>query len=159
MIKRIRVGVLLMLIGIAIPLVLMFFQEDGELFRMNITKSYRLRDAEVSLIDSISYFKELLQTLHQNFENLPSAVKNTRNYSDKIFMEKMIKYFEEWNSFRATLIKARINQGEEGPAYYSTTNISIGIPYRYTIGFGVLLFIIGIGIIIISLIGRKGKTS
>jgi len=53
MIKRIKIGIILMLIGIGIPLTLMFFQKDGTLFYFKTTKQDKLREAEVKTLNSI----------------------------------------------------------------------------------------------------------
>jgi len=53
------------------------------------------------------------------------------------------------------------SSGQLGEFVYWTEEIeySTGIPFNYSIGIGLIFFITGIGIVILSLIGRKGRTS
>ena len=90
--KRVRFGVLLMLIGIGIPSVLLFFQEDGSLFNLKTEKLGKALPSEDG-----------------NYELVP--------------VEKHI----------------------------------IHIPYRYSIGLGLILFFLGVGFVVLPLIGMIGK--
>lgn len=190
MTKRIRTGVLLMLIGIGIPLVLIFFQNGGELFKMNIEKYDKLRDEEVKTLNSIyTLSKSIKEILSELEKNAPAPFSKTKKeagppstipldvYFVSTGMEEMKKVINEIEDFLKKALISNVHmQSTDGklvrlpPGYElvslegiekfvisTSVNISIGIPYKYSVGIGVLIFLTGIGIVILSLIGRKGR--
>ena len=153
MIKRLKVGIILMLIGIGIPLVLLFFQKDGDLFKIATRKTDALKQIGLNVMRSTSNlldgFKEF------EFEVIPDQKKSTTfmEYVDRELLKKEIERLQK------RIFAARHDAFLLEKEIYETSELNIHVPYKYSIGLGVLLFMIGIGIIITTIAGRKRRTS
>jgi len=177
MIKRIKIGVVLMLIGIGIPLVLAFFQKDGEIFKLTIEKHDKLREAEVKALNSLYdistsyklFADDILKIItDKQFE----GYLNVRNLVAKLdkaneLIEDVLRKAEIPNVGRIDIDKGSGKAKVIPPPGFVLDNpfvllapvkYSAGIPFNYSIGVGLIFFITGIGFVILSLIGRKGRT-
>jgi hypothetical protein len=182
MIKRIRIGVVLMLIGIGIPLVLVFFQKDGELFNIKITKYDKLREAEVKTLNSFYDLSKLYEKeVSIAFGDKPPAVLSTSQMeASQTFwalsgtfkeIEDLLRKAEIPNTGRIDkqggkvippLPPGFVLDNPDGLGKFvllAPVKYTAGIPFNYSIGVGLIFFITGIGFVILSLIGRKGRTS
>jgi len=121
--ERRRTGILLILIGIGIPLILSFFQEEGE-FRFNS----RTRIVERGLIPQEQ--KEIELALHQKKQNMSETqrvVEEVKDVYRKLLGEDYYKdkwTFREYHGFL--------------------------IPFRYAIAFGMLFGLVGLGRLILG---------
>lgn len=173
MINKIRLGVILMLIGIAIPSVLWFFQKDGELFKLTIDyvdKKGGLRATEIETLNSILILSGRLKVpylMHgldafmskkssfsinefADIELLKEALLRTRKDVDSLI--------ENADAFR--LVEENEKEGKfinEVEARKLSATGTAHIPYSYSIGIGILFLLLGLGFVIVPLIGSKTK--
>lgn len=153
-----------MLIGIGIPCVLMFFEQDGKLFNLTIERKDELSQAEVDTINSIYDLSEGIKDI--DMETLKNtAVKGGLKFVDFVRIETIDYELEQLKKnidalkYKADGFHVEGPKGKFGKVVYQTPIlIGIRIPFRYSIGIGVVIFIIGTGLIIVSLIGMKGRT-
>jgi len=116
--ERRRTGILLILIGIGIPLILSFFQEEGE-FRFHS----KTRIIERGLIPQEQ--KEIELALHQKKQSMSETqrvVEEVKDVYRKLLGEDYYKdkwVFREYHGFL--------------------------IPFRYAIAFGMLFGLVGLG--------------
>jgi len=126
-IKKIKIGIMLMLIGIGTPAVLAFFQEDGDLFKIQSVFMRGLNDLgdeTLAEMKSIDFFVSDLDPIIQ----------------------------EKFKSLRKLMTRW------EGQ-YYLIKGFDLKLPYKYSVGIGIIFFLTGLGLVIFSAIGRKGRTS
>ncbi|MDD1778090.1 MAG: hypothetical protein LUQ65_07955 [Candidatus Helarchaeota archaeon] len=178
MLKKIKIGIIFMLVGIGIPSALMFFQKDGELFNLKIAKQDKLREAEVKTLNSLYNLSKSLDeteptlTTEEVFDK-----KKPFEFYESLLKKKIDKVNNE--------IKALMKEAEfpmigrmvgketvppppqdfviESPerlgkfVYLTPINITIGIPFRYSVGVGLIFFLTGIGFVALPLIGKKQR--
>lgn len=118
-----RTGILLILIGIGLPLILSFFQDEGE-FRFN-NASYiverTLAPAEIAFIKkAIAEKKQSMDALQRVSEEVKSAAR--KQLGEDYFKDKWI--VREYSGF--------------------------SIPFKYTIALGLLFSLVGIGKLILG---------
>jgi len=126
--KKRKTGILLILIGIGIPLVLFFFQEDGEIRIKNFLLKEIERNLSQSEIRAIEEKKELKKNSMSDFEKF---MEERGAYRDKNGWKK-----EKW------IIR--------GTKYL--------IPYKYSIGIGIIPVLVGIGMVIFSFFPKEAKS-
>ena len=175
--RKRKIGILLMLIGIGIPLVTFFFQKDGQVFKVNYERTSKL------------------ETLAPLFEvRTVLALVEIRKYSKELSKRKSIMTVEEygttgmygavvWNIDQLFSLWS-IEQAETGEIIFPdgsridpesdvankigtfTTEYNlpkdlrtyaIKIPFRFCAGFGVLLWLTGVGFYIFSLFPQVQK--
>lgn len=130
-IRRIKIGIIFILLGIGIPLVLYFFQDDGVVLEIPITKviERKLTPSEVLTIQSnISKIREDMML--------------------KVKANKINLYIPEGNwLFEKMYGKDYLRKVN----WTITKKIEIKISFRKIIGLGIFLIFIGLGLIIFSL--------
>ena len=118
-----KVGILLILIGIGLPLILSFFQDEGE-FRFHnasMVAERNLAPAEVAYIKkAIAEKKQRMDTIQRISEEVKSAAR--KQLGEDYFKDKWI--VREYSGF--------------------------SIPFKYTIALGLLFVLIGIGKLILG---------
>lgn len=165
MIKRIKIGIILMLVGIGIPLTLMFFQKNGTLFYFKVKEKDKLREAEVKTLNSIYDLSKWLADANSSLESYIDKLGRVEleRFLNLISMaEKIDKVNKDINILlnETGIPRKKLPSGQlEEFVYWTEVERSTGIPFNYSIGIGLIFFITGIGIVIVSLIGRKGRTS
>jgi hypothetical protein len=118
-----KMGILLILIGIGLPLILSFFQDDGEFRFFNasqIVERSLAPDEIASIKMAIAEKKQRMDTFHRISEEVKSAAR--KQLGDNYFKEKWI--VREYSGF--------------------------SIPFKYTIALGLLLCLVGIGKLILG---------
>jgi hypothetical protein len=118
-----KTGILLILIGIGLPLILSFFQDEGE-FRFFSASLI----AERSLTpDEIASIKKVMAGKKQRMDTLQRAAEEVKSAARKQLGEDYFK--DKWT------VKE-----------YS----GFSIPFKYTIAVGLLFFLVGIGKLILG---------
>ena len=118
-----RRGILLILIGIGLPLILSFFQDEGE-FRFN-NASYiverNLAPADIATIKkAMAEKKQSMDTLQRVAEEVKSAAR--KQLGEDYFKDKWI--VREYSGF--------------------------SLPFKYTIALGFLFLLVGIGKLVVG---------
>jgi len=150
-IRRIKIGIIFILLGIGIPLILYFFQDDGVLLEIPINKviERKLNPNEIEEIKSM--LSEIQERIISEMELRGTDLEFILNYfPDKEIKEKQKK--EELKLY-ATWLLERI-KGKDFLKKITWTikqNIEIKISFRKIIGLGIFLIFIGLGLIIFSL--------
>ena len=118
-----KAGILLILIGIGLPLILSFFQDEGE-FRFHNASMVAERnlapDEIADIKKAIAEKKQSMDALHRVAEEVKSAAR--RQLGEDYFKDKWI--VREYSGF--------------------------SIPFKYTIALGLLFFLVGIGKLILG---------
>jgi hypothetical protein len=118
-----KVGILLLLIGIGLPLILSFFQNDGEFrfYNASLIAERNLAPAEVASIKkAIAEEKKRMDTFQRVSEEVKSAAR--KQLGEDYFKDKWI--IREYSGF--------------------------SIPFKYVIALGLLFVLIGIGKLILG---------
>ncbi|MFC2166065.1 hypothetical protein ACFLT2_13850 [Acidobacteriota bacterium] len=118
-----KVGILLILIGVGLPLILSFFQDEGE-FRFHsasLVAERSLAPAEIASIkNAMAEKKQGMDTLQRVSEEVKSAAR--KQLGEDYFKDKWI--VREYSGFF--------------------------IPFKYTIALGLLFSLVGIGKLILG---------
>jgi len=131
--KKRKIAILLILIGIGIPLILFFFQEDNVLYEIYGTKEVKreLTPGEIS------------------------AIKKTKERAKSIMPEQERRRYEIYESW----IKS--TYGEDyflnGYSFEIRTHTYLPIQYRNCVGVGIIFIFIGMGIFIFSFFPKAVK--
>jgi len=118
-----KVGILLILIGIGLPLILSFFQEEGEFrfFSASYVVERNLAPAEIAFIKkAMAEKKQRMDTLQRVAAEVKSAAR--KQLGEDYFKDKWI--VREYSGF--------------------------SIPFKYTIALGLLFSLVGIGKLILG---------
>jgi len=118
-----KTGILLILIGIGLPLILSFFQDEGEFrfFSKSFVAERSLAPVEIASIKkAMAEKKQRMDTLQRVSEEVKSAAR--KQLGEDYFKDKWI--VREYSGF--------------------------SIPFKYTIALGLLLFLVGIGKLILG---------
>jgi len=118
-----RTGVLLILIGIGIPLILFFFQEDGEFrfFNSGIVSERSLTKSEI---------KEIKKAIEEKKKHMSEIQKIIEEIKEKYRKQLGEDYYKE--------------------KWIVHTYSGFSIPYKYSVAIGFILVLIGIGKLIIG---------
>jgi len=166
MIRKIKIGIVLMLIGIGIPTVLMFFKQNGGLFYLNVIEQVSLKDTEIDTLNSIYDLSEALKQydIGADLKKISEDKKiSFEAFADlNILADKLDKVKKDIDVLLTEADGFRLNEsGGKLGKYVHLTPIhlksKVAIPFNYFIGIGLMLCIIGMGFIIVPLIGRKGR--
>ena len=147
--RKRKIGILLVLIGIGIPSVLYFFQDNGVLFTIHRIKIIEKVKTEYinTLLGTIPWTKEERKRLSEmpEKESYPLLVKLAEQDMQAIVMQRL-------------MVKALAFFQEDLEIVTVTTRKDIPIPYRQFIGVGILIALIGLGMFIFSFFpGNKPK--
>jgi hypothetical protein len=118
-----KTGILLILIGIGLPLILSFFQDEGEFrfFSASLIAERSLtQDEIVSIKKVMAEKKQRMDTLQRAAEEVKSAAR--KQLGEDYFKDKWT--VKEYSGF--------------------------SIPFKYTIAVGLLFFLVGIGKLILG---------
>jgi len=113
-----KAGILLVLIGIGFPLILSFFQDDGEFrfFNASLVAERHLTPREITSIKkAITEEKRRMDTIQRVAAEVKSAAR--KQLGEDYFRDKWI--VKEYRGF--------------------------SIPFKYTIAVGLLFFLVGVG--------------
>ena len=184
--KKIKVGLVLLLVGIGIPLTLMFFQTDGELFKLTIEKQDKLREAEVETLNGLVDINRLLNALDsppvkQYAEKVMNEMKADKDSSlyngwvialysgvsidqvkdsiqsllNKAFIPNTGRILD-YTTVKSTEVDKLREQYHIGRFIMDTpTDIKVGIPYKYSIGLGTIIFLVGFGLVLVATVDRQ----
>lgn len=133
--KKRKFGILLILIGFGIPLVLLFFQDNGDLNIGNPT--YKVIERKLTPTE--------IETIEEKIAARNSWLKNLEN---KETLEKN-EYYIRFNLAVVRLDEmqsVKINKS----AWTIKSKLILVIPYKYFVGIGILLIFIGMGMVIFS---------
>jgi hypothetical protein len=173
--KRKKVGVLLCLSGIGIPIVIYFFQVDEVIYTIKIHKviERKLSKDEINSLYEISRLKKELETLMPDYmdqittkiaekdwwwEKLPKEGKEAAPKPDLSF-EEFLQLAVTYESKLIGAIKAAYAVNNFEKEAWNVDSIKmLEIPYRQIVGVGVLFVFIGMGFIIFSFF-KKQKTT
>lgn len=165
--KKRKIGVLLILIGIGIPLVLFFFQSDGVLFGLKYKRSSKLRPG---------YLMLEMNTV-QEFANCNKALNEMVTLIQKksVLITKELEFLEKVSDLKIAIVKL---YGHLGVQLSSDGNVtlpdgtivtpgdietldyrpepdtllySLDIPYQHSVGLGIFILLVGLGLLLFSL--------
>jgi len=131
--KKRKFGILLILIGFGIPLVLFFFQDDGDLNMGNPT--YKVIERELTS-NEIDWFEEKISVI----TNISSVFEKWLRDNDR-FQDLWFASYDLEENLKESIKKSR---------WTIESKLILVIPYKYFVGIGVLLIFIGMGMIIFS---------
>jgi hypothetical protein len=140
MTKKRKIGILLILIGVGIPLVLFFFQHRGYLYFGNPT--YKLIERKLTP-DEIEILNKKALAANAWFRKLEKKESLEKN-------EYFLKYklaFDESNRIQSDNVSKL--------AWTIEYKLTLVIPYKNSIGIGIFLIFIGVGIIIFSFLPKE----
>ena len=140
--KKRKIGILLILIGVGIPLVLFFFQEDGEIrLGRTIIKEVE-RNLTPEEIEIIKRQKELIEALEK--------VKMT---------EKEIEDMGLYEQYKHLQLKGLIKDEDfiRKEKWTVRTERKRLMPYKYTVGIGIIVIFVGIGFFAFSFLSLEQK--
>jgi len=125
-----KIGIILILIGIGIPLVLCFFQDDGVIYEIQTSKviERKLNPAEI-------------ESIKAKIKKLNETTTEIESYFDRLTKQSRIDESYEKDRFD----KERWTVG---------TRKTIEIPFRQVIGIGLIFILFGIGLFIFSLVPK-----
>lgn len=139
--KKRKIGILLILIGVGIPLVLFFFQEDGEI-RLGRTI---IKEVERNLTpEEIEFRKRQKELIEAEKAKLTKKEIEDMSLYDR-WMYGGIEGIIKDDDF---LKKEKWTVRTEGKRL---------MPYIYTIGIGIVIILVGIGFFVISLPSLESK--
>jgi len=144
--------VLLILIGIGIPLVLFFFQNDENID----LRKRRVKTVERELTPKeIESFKDVIE---RELSGLMDNKKGKESYS-----LKELDYLAEyailmWGEGKSNFAKWIVDNYFKNQKWIITTE-SVYIPYKNFIGIGILFVLIGFGTLIFSFIPKGDKAN
>ncbi len=140
--KKGKIGILLILIGIGIPLVLFFFQEDGEI-RLGRTI---IKEVERNLTpEEIEFRKRQIELIETEKAKLTKKEKleDMSLYDRWMYLE--IEGIIKDDDF---LKKVKWTVRTEGKRL---------MPYKYTVGIGIIVIFVGIGFFVFSFLSLEQK--
>ncbi len=117
-----RQGLLLLLVAIGIPLIIFFFQEEGELRFYGSTKTFE-RNVTPAEREEI---KQAIAEYKANLDTIQRAVEFVKE-----------KY------------RAEIGEGYYNERWVVHSKDGFGIPFKYFLAFGAILFLVGVGKLIL----------
>lgn len=138
-IKR-KIGILLILIGIGIPLVLFFFQEEGEI-RLGRTI---IKEVERNLTP------EEIEFIKRQKELIEAKVKMTK---------KEIEDMDLYDRYTYSKLKGLIKDEDfiKKEKWTVRTEGKRLMPYKYTVGIGIIVILVGIGFFVFSFYSQESK--
>lgn len=138
MIKKRKIGIILILIGIGIPLVLFFFLEDGIVYTIETQKILvrKLSHKEVMTLKSM---------LNKKIGKTDKKILTTEEFIGLAAKEELILDLFGKNHF-----------SRERWKIYTRNYLSI--PYRKTLGIGILFILIGSCMFIFSFFPKESKS-
>jgi hypothetical protein len=171
MIKKIKIGIVLILIGIGIPSVMKFFYQGENSLNIKIRINDKLREEEVKTLNSVYDLSKGLLDIKSSLKKISEDKKmQFEPYADLYFAtEKIDKTYKEiddlWN--KAYIPHAGrwqdVDDKSDGllglSKFSSDTEIVrvIFFPFNYFIGIGLIFIITGIGFVVLPLIGGKRR--
>lgn len=168
---RKKVGILLILIGIGIPIVLYFFQDDGMMWTIKTHKQIQrnLDPDEVNALREISFIKKEIAKIEPYYDipyikpelNKEFNGEWIRSIGDEefgksiSFKEYANKIIQYETKFTEAIKTAYANDHFVNEAWDIDIRKQIDIPYRQVVGIGVFLVLAGIGFLIFSIFTRQ----
>lgn len=139
--KKRRIGILLILIGVGIPLVLFFFQEDGEIrLGRDVVK-----EVERNLTpEEIEFRKRQKELIEAEKAKLTKKEIEDMGYYDR-WMYPLLEGTIKDEDF---LKKEKWTVRTEGKRL---------MPYKYTVGIGIVVILVGIGFFVFSILSLEQK--
>lgn len=131
--RKRKIGILLILIGVGVPIVLYFFQEDGEI---RLGKSI-IKEVERNLTPEEIEFVKLEKNLQEKLRKMKISEKE-RGEEEQ---------FEKYMKSKGAVKKEDYMKKEKWTIRTEAKRI---MPYKYTIGIGLIFILVGIGMFIFS---------
>ena len=171
MIRKIKVGIILILIGIGIPSVIRFFYQGENSLNIKIRINDKLREEEVKTLNSVYDLSKVLLDIKSSLKKISEDIKMPfEPYADlSLATAKIDKTYKEiddlWNKAHVPHAGRwqEVNEKSGGllglSKFSSDTEIVrvIFFPFGYFVGIGLIFFITGIGFVVLPLIGRKQR--
>ncbi len=160
--KRKITGIILFLIGLGMPLVLYFFQEDGVVWTINIHKTIerKLTKDEINALNEVSRIKKELETLYPDeFKNIAPTITEEKPPAHKMSFEDFVRVMLYYESKLIQPVKrsyAVNNFEKEGWTIDSIERVEI--PYRQIVGMGILFIFLGLSFFIFSFFHKRKKS-
>jgi len=131
MTKKRKVGIFLLLIGIGIPSVLFFFQDDG------ILLEYKFQEKTVK--------RNLTKTELEKIDWVRSSAASWNEYRAKKdeAKKKLFEFIQEY-------LEPYVKEENKVAEWTIRTSSKINVPYEYSVGLGVALILVGIGFFLFS---------
>ncbi len=162
--KKLKLGILLMLIGIGIPLTLIFFQEEGELFKLKIETHDKVREAEIKTLNSIVNLSKIYIKAKSLWDEVhfPAGTIVPKDIIDTwAYLELMSDEFEKaLTEVQAIFIEGSIpnlKQTQDKFEISFPVEYRVGIPYKYSLGVGTIMFLIGLSFIVLWFVDKRGS--
>lgn len=140
MIKKRKMGILLILIGIGIPLVLAFFQDDGKL---------NLGSPTYKVIE-----RKLTPTEIEAIEEKMAAEGAWRKALDNKKVLTEDKYYIRW-MLALKPIDKKLKENVNKEIWVINSKVRFVIPFKFFVGIGIILILSGIGMLIFSFFSKS----
>ena len=143
------------MIGIGIPLVLFFFQDDGILFTIHSVETVEKRKLNQEELKKVRKFIFDLwisgSSKDKGFskEELDGVLKKPKEEREHI-LDKLIEEDVDKYIMNELILRAVYFFSQDMKIVETTTQKDIPIPYRKLVGVGILIALIGIGMFIFS---------
>lgn len=131
MTKKRKVGIFLLLIGISIPSVLFFFQDDGILLKYKFQEKKVKRNLTKTEIERIDWIRDSAASWYEYQAKRDEAKK------------KLFEFIQEY-------LEPYIKEENKVAEWEITTSSKIDVPFKYFVGLGVALILVGIGFFLFS---------
>ena len=155
-----KIGIVLMIVAVALPLGLFFFQEKGVMFtiRSHELIERKLTPREINAMNEVTILKKRISDLNQDELSalntwVPPGTPLPENIKSNADLQRTVEAYEKK---LAENIKAAYGENHfEKEAWQIDFSKETKIPYRQIIGIGVLIFFAGLGIFIFSFFSPK----
>lgn len=132
MTKKRKVGIFMLLIGFGIPSVLFFFQgRTGSLLEYKFQEKTVKRSLTKTELERIDWIRDSAAFWYEYHTKRDEAKK------------KLFEFIQEY-------LEPYIKEENKVAEYEIRTSSKINVPYEYSVGLGVALFLIGIGFFLFS---------
>ena len=144
MTKKRKVGIFLLLIGIGIPSVLFFFQDDGNLNLGSPTYKEIERKLTPTEIEAIEEKMAAKEAWRKALDNKLTKVRTKRMDIIKLFAEVRVMLVSK------PPIDKKLKENVNKEIWIINSKVRFVIPFKFFVGIGIILILSGIGMLIFS---------